>query len=108
MTAATEKELSALHKKVAAAMIKALDRDERATFLLERFADEVPDEVAEFLEECTNINPALLQAITKFLRDNDISAEVDASTELNGLQHRLANKTRRSVGNVTAIYEPDE
>lgn len=108
MTAATEKELSALHKKVAAAMIKALDRDERATFLLERFAEELPDEVVGFLMECTNINPALLQAITKFLRDNDISAEVDASTELNGLQQRLANKTRKSVGNVTALYDPDE
>lgn len=108
MTSATDKELSVLHKKVADAMLRALERDDMATVLLDNYRDELPDEVIEFLETCTNINPALLQAITKFLRDNDISAEVAKSDELNGLQQKLANKARKSVGNVTPLYDLED
>jgi hypothetical protein len=76
--AGTEKELAALHKKLTKAMIKALESD-------------------------NEVNPALLQAVSKFLKDNDITCPQDESEDLNSLATRLKNK--RSVGNVTHIDE---
>ena len=105
MTAATDKELATLHKKVAEVMIKALDASSISGALLDEFGEDLPDKVRDFLEACTVVNPALIQSITKFLRDNDITAEVEHTKELTDLQKRLSNKQRKTVNNVIPFEE---
>ncbi|HXB10939.1 MAG TPA: hypothetical protein VNZ45_03055 [Bacteroidia bacterium] len=100
--AGTEKELAALHKKLTKSMLAALDSSNTAISLLEEFPD-LPSEVKDFLEDHAQANPALLQAVSKFLKDNDITCPQDESQELSSLAQRLKNK--RSVGNVTHIDE---
>lgn len=109
---ATDKELSKLHKKVAKAMLQQLDDAEEAQKLLDRkyFDDEenevfIPEDVRMFLKKCVSASPALLTAITKFLKDNEITCQVDESDEMSDLQKRLANKQRKSVSNVIPIGE---
>jgi hypothetical protein len=100
--AGTEKELAALHKKLTKSMLAALSSSSTAIDLLVKFPA-LPTEVTEFLEDHALANPALLQAVSKFLKDNDISCPQDESEDLSSLAQRLKNK--RSVGNVTHIDE---
>lgn len=106
-TPATSKELGALHKRVAKAMLVALESNEKAQLLLDEFGAELPDQVRDFLEECSNSNPALFQAVTKFLKDNDVTCQIEEDETTSALQQRLAKKKTRNVGNV-AFIESEE
>lgn len=121
MTAASDKELSVLHSKVAAVLLKKLDSADQATYLLSKYevrisedeeGDEdltIPEEVYNFLVKQMDASPALLTVITKFLKDNDITAVVDESKELTDLDRRLQSKQyRRVVGNVLPLKDEDE
>ena len=101
-SASTEKQLALLHKKLSATMLAALDSSDRALVLLSEHPD-LPEEVKDFLEEQCDVNPALLQAVSKFLKDNDITCPQDESTEVDALATRLQKK--RTVGNITHIDE---
>lgn len=101
-SAGTEKQLAALHKKLTTSMLDALDTSDTAIILLGKFPD-LPDEVTEFLRNACDVNPALLTAVSKFLKDNDIKCPVEESKELNSLEQRL--KRKRTVGNITHIDE---
>lgn len=106
MTQATDKDLAKLHNHVAKAMTRALESSNSAEVLLSEHGADLPDEVRDFLEQCTEVNPALLQAITKFLKDNSITCAVEDSDELSDLAQALAQKKkRRTVGNVTHIED---
>ncbi len=98
--ASPEKQLALLHKKLAATMIAALDSSDKAIYLLGEYP-ELPKEVQTFLRDACDVNPALLQAVSKFLKDNDITCPQDESTEVDALANRLKNK--RTVGNITHI-----
>jgi len=100
--ASPEKQLALLHKKLAATMIAALDSSDKAIYLLGKFKD-LPHEIEKFLKDACDVNPALLQAVSKFLKDNDITCPQDESTEVDALATRLQKK--RTVGNVTHIDE---
>ena len=104
-TPAPSKELAALHKKISAAMLRALEANERAEALLSEFGTDLPDPVTDFLEELCNTNPALFQAVTKFLKDNDVTCQIEEDATTSALQQRLAKKKARQVGNVTFIEE---
>lgn len=110
MTAATEKELSELHRRVAKTLIAKLDSADQATYLLSIEREEpLPEDILKYLEKQSDASPALLTVITKFLKDNDITAVVDESKELTDLEQRLqAKRTRRVVGNVLPIKDEDE
>lgn len=80
--AATEGELAELHSKVARAMSELLTTDP---------------------------NPALLGVITKFLKDNEITAVIDESEEMTDLAKKLAEKKqRKAVGNVIPMAMDDD
>lgn len=110
---ATDKDLSALHKKVAKAMIVALDSCEAAQELLDgSFEDEegeeifIPDEVRLYLKKQVQASPSLLTAVTKFLKDNDITCQVEEDESMTDLEKRLEDKrTRKQVGNVLPISD---
>jgi len=116
MTSATEKELSVLHKKVATVLLKKLESADQATYLLAKYSDIddeeplLPEDVRDYLEKQMDASPALLTVITKFLKDNDITAVVDESKEMSDLDKALEAKRsrRKSVGNVIPLKEEDE
>lgn len=115
MTQATEKELSVLHKKVAEVLLKKLQSSDQAIYLLAKYhpiddeEDLLPEDVRDYLEKQMDASPALLTVITKFLKDNDITAVVEESKELSELDKRLAEKSarRKSVGNVIPMQDED-
>lgn len=93
--------LSELHQRVAHSMVEALKQSDCAAHLLAKERDEpIPDDVIDFLENIAVVNPALLTAATKFLKDNKITAEPGADSEQSELQKRLDAKRKRlaSVG----------
>lgn len=109
MNKATDKELGTLHAKLAKAMLDALDASDEAQVLLnETDPGDMPDAVIAFLEKAAASNPALLTAVSKFLKDNDITCSVEDSPELSALEQRLKSKPRKSVGNVIALPDSDE
>ena len=85
---APEDKLGALHAKVADVMLKALD------------AIELANEKAPEQDDDGNSLPpmepsaALLGAITKFLKDNNITCNTEDSQTMTGLQQRLKDKPR--------------
>jgi len=92
MNKATEKQLSLLHGKVAESMSAALDQSSMAVYLIDKYGNDLPDKVLSFLNDCSNVNPSLLTAITKFLKDNNISVDIEGNDALSGLEESLARK----------------
>lgn len=107
---ATDKELGELHKKVARQLAVQLEQADKAHRLLSRKGeDDWEEEVAEFLLTCSTASPALLTIAAKFLKDNDITCQVEDSKELSNLDKRLAAKReRKAVGNVIPLLSEDE
>ncbi len=96
MSKASETELAKLHGKVAQTMIEALDNQSVATALVIEYGAELPDEVLAFLKKVQTPNPALLTAVSKFLKDNDITAALDDSDTMTELEKRLQSKRNRT------------
>lgn len=102
---ATDKELGILHGKVATMMTKALDSAEEAEHLLDKhLADDLPGDIIDYLEKQKASSPALFTAIAKFLKDNDITCQIEENPQMSELQTRLAHK-RKAVGNIIPISE---
>lgn len=98
MTRASEKVLAQLHSQLAATMTKSLQQNEWAQNLLDEYAEELPRAVVKFLEAASASNPALMAAVSKFLKDNEITCQPDDSEELSELAQTLKNKPRRVSG----------
>jgi len=79
--ASTEQSLGNLHNKVTELFVKVLDEYESTPELA---------------------NPAMLGAITKFLKDNSISLESETLDELSEMEERLAAK-KRNRPNLKAV-----
>tara|TARA_B110000046_G_C12898225_1_gene357351 strand:+ start:143 stop:421 length:279 start_codon:yes stop_codon:yes gene_type:complete len=79
--ASTEQSLGNLHNKVTELFVKVLDEYESTPELA---------------------SPAMLGAITKFLKDNSISLESEALDELSEMEERLAAK-KRNRPNLKAV-----
>jgi hypothetical protein len=106
MTKASDKQLGELHGKLAKSMVRALDASDKAIVLLDKYEDELPGEVVEYLTKQADANPALLTAVSKFLKDNAITCSIDDSEELSHLEQLLKTKPeRKRVGNVVPISE---
>jgi hypothetical protein len=118
--AATDKELSLLHKRVAEMMLRALDQQDGAYVLytslcaLDRedtdAVNQLLDTLEIFMEKASEPNPALFQAVSKFLRDNKISAEVENNGELSEIERILQKKNERKqirIGNVVALHDDE-
>ncbi|WFG40846.1 terminase small subunit [Paracoccus phage ParKuw1] len=88
--AAKESQLGGLHSMLTRVFQKVLDKYERDLDRIEEMsADELGEEMADMLSEP---NPAMLSAIAKFLKDNDIGMDSEAVDELNATQRRLADR----------------
>ena len=102
--AATEGKLGSLHNKITEVFIKVLERYEARLDVLDTLtADEIEDEMLrELMEDGALPNPAMLSAITKFLKDNEISFETEKLDELSDVERRLAER-REKRGNITSL-----
>ncbi len=98
--ATPEKQMAKLHKKLTEKMLDALSASDSAIGLLSTYPD-LPNPVKEHLKKEADANPALLQAVSKFLKDNDITCLPEESEKMSELERRL--KLKRSVGNVAHI-----
>lgn len=99
--AATEAALGALHTKIAAVFSKVLARYEARLDALDSVASgELPtDDLSEelltaLLDEGHMPNPAMLSAITKFLKDNEINFDSQQIEELSSQERRLAERSK--------------
>lgn len=85
-------------------MLRALKASDAAVELLDEFGEELPGPVQAFLNKQAEANPALLTAVSKFLKDNNITCAIEDSKEMSELEERLSKKRKR-VGNVVPITE---
>jgi hypothetical protein len=99
MTKATDGLLGELHGRLTKAMLASLASCDTATDLLNEYRAELPEAVTEFLEKLSDVNPSLLTAIAKFLKDNAITCAIEDNDEMSELEKRLVQKRKR-VGNV--------
>ena len=102
--AAKEVTLGKLHDTLATILCKVLDRHNQ---ILDALATLDPEDIQqevlkELMEGGWEPNPALINAVSKFLKDNEIMYSVEELGELSALQKRLAEK-RKSRGNVVSI-----
>jgi len=104
MSKASDKLLGELHGKLAKSMLAALRASENASELLEEYGEELPADVVSFLSKTAGTNPSLLTAITKFLKDNDITCSSEDNGEMSEREERLKKKSeRKSVSNIVSF-----
>lgn len=99
--AANEHTLGKLHSHLARVFTKVLEKYERGMEAIDALPrDEVESELLEELMKISEPNPAMLSAISKFLKDNDIGMDSDEVDQLNETERRLqeARKKRQASG----------
>ena len=101
MSKATDSLLGELHGKVAKSMLAALEASDQAQALLDEYGEELPNDVINYLSKAAGNNPALLTAVTKFLKDNSITCVIEDNSDMSELEERLQNKrNKKRIGNV--------
>lgn len=101
MSKASEDKLSILHGDVAEVLSTQIMYKEKET-LFDIDGEEIDG------EEKFSASPALIATAIKFLKDNDITCDVEQEENLNKLKEVLANKQRHSRmnnGKVAALRE---
>lgn len=110
--AANEAALGGLHAKVAKVFIAVLTRYEQRMDVIDTLdRTEITDEVLlALLDDGAMPSPAMLSAITKFLKDNEINFDAEAIEELSGQERRLAQRkaTRGNVISLTTLSASGE
>lgn len=112
--AANEQELGALHNITAKVLKQTLDvfdiaqKAYLATNGLQRQGDEEAG-IEPLYADPPILAPAMLAAIIKFLKDNDITAAPEDSEELSGLAQSLAQKrARRKAPDVSTVPHTED
>jgi hypothetical protein len=102
--AAKEKQLGALHSTITAVFIKVMKRYEERLDKIETIdpSDFESEMLEELFSENAMPNPAMLSAVTKFLKDNEISFDNEKLAELSDQERRLAER-REKRGNVVSL-----
>jgi hypothetical protein len=100
--ASTEVQMGKLHLKLTELFLNILNKYENDLSAMDNVGEELLDEL---MAEGNMPNPAMLGAITKFLKDNSISLESEALDELSDMERRLVNKkkNRPNMASVTAL-----
>lgn len=94
MASAPIKNVQMLHDKLTQMFTRILDgyleAGDKITAHMEAAASEAA--VSELLAVLEGPSPAMLAVIAKFLKDNDVTATVEQTNELTGLQKSLAER----------------
>ena len=111
--AATELTLGNLHAQVASVFTKVLTTYEKRLDVIDNIdTTELTEDVLSMLMSESNMpSPAMLSAITKFLKDNEIAYDTKEIEHMSATQERLnARKAKRgNLNDLTtlALVEPD-
>lgn len=102
--AAKEMQLGKLHQKITEVFIKVLERYEARLDVIDTIdRDEIENEVLEeLLNDAAMPNPAMLSAVTKFLKDNDIGFDTEQLDQLSDTERRLQERKEKR-GNVVSL-----
>lgn len=103
MSKASDKEMAELHGTVAKVINAQLSQNSDAQWLLSQYRTELPKDVVQFLENVSVASPAIIQAATKFLKDNSITCDPSTDTNVQSLQEKL--KARKSVSNLSLVVD---
>lgn len=110
--AAKEQQLGGLHAQLARVFSKVLDKYETSLSALDNMPkDELENEMVEQLMEMGEPSPAMLSAIAKFLKDNEIGLDSEEVETLNATQRRLQDRreARKKAGiNLSVVPHVDE
>ena len=101
--ASTESQLGSLHNKLTALFTKILQRYEDD---LDQMVDlDIEEALLESLAPGRIPSPAMLSAVAKFLKDNDISLETEELNELSAMEERLEarKRARPNLASVTNL-----
>lgn len=90
MSKATESKLSALHSAVAVVLTDQLLQKEAKTDF------DVDGNIVETGEEMFNASPATISAAIKFLKDNNITCDIEENKDMSNLREALSKKQRHS------------
>jgi hypothetical protein len=105
--AATETALGSLHAQVAAVFNKVLSTYEKRLDTLDQLnTEDITEEVlATLLDDGAMPNPAMLSAITKFLKDNEINFDSQEIASLSSQERRLADRraNRQGMASLTSL-----
>lgn len=106
--AAKKSELGAVHAALTNVFIRVLQRYIENLDILDSMTakdinDELADEVTDALmPDMLMPNPAMLSAVSKFLKDNEIRFDDESVSKLTQLEESLASK-RKARGNVVSL-----
>lgn len=99
--AASQAKMKALHDRVATIFLAVLETYQKRLDVVEKLAAEVLDMeeveaaiVAEVMKEGGLPSPAMMSAITKFLKDNEVLFERDQVDDLSATQKALQERLR--------------
>lgn len=105
--AAKEQQLGRLHAKITEVFMRVLETYHKRLDVAEGIdPNDVENEMlAELLADGIMPNPAMLSAITKFLKDNDIGFETEKLSELSDQERRLAERRekRKDFASLTTL-----
>lgn len=94
--AATENALGKMHNMLAQVFTRSLEKQLKVYEALDKIPEgEIEAEMLELLSEMTEPNPAMLSAMSKFLKDNDIGMDSEQVEALNATERRLAEKREK-------------
>lgn len=91
--AAKEEALGGMHSLLARVFTKTLEKYERQLDAVGR--DEIESDLVDEMMKEFEPNPAMLSAIAKFLKDNDIGMDSDEVDALNATERRLSESRER-------------
>lgn len=111
--AAKEEQLGGLHTMLARVFQKVLAKYEAQLDALDNLdRGAVAEDMLSMIAEIGEPNPAMLSAVAKFLKDNDIGMDSEAVDELNATQRRLADRRearkRAGMANLSVVPHVDE
>lgn len=104
--AAKEQQLGKLHSKVTEIFLKVLEKYHKQLDFIDGIdADDLENEmIAELMTAGAMPNPAMLSAITKFLKDNDIGFDTEKLAELSDQERRLKER-REKRGTLVSLAD---
>jgi hypothetical protein len=108
--AANEKALGELHTAITSIFKRILSGYETKLSMFEQMATDASSDlgeelVSELMAMSFEPSPAMLSAVTKFLKDNEVTYDSEQLDELGDLEKRLADKKRNrpNFNNVTEL-----
>lgn len=101
--AANKDELAGLHKLLTKVFVKVLKQYETGLDNQTKATGDVSDDmVDELMDSGVTISPAMLSAVSKFLKDNEVTFDAEQLEELTALEERLNDK-KQNRGNLVSL-----